>query len=160
MTYTIFVLATGCCECTGSVAPMLGGGHGWLQGQYGLMADNLLSARLVLANGSAISVSDTEHADLFWALKGAGHNFGIVTSFEYKVYDRTRENENFALETLIFTGDKLEDVFTEANQMLLTRPVELTWFAMLFPVPDVDPVKVRSVRFCDVETVVADEYSP
>jgi hypothetical protein len=160
MTYMIFYAATGCCECTGSAAPMLGGGHGWLQGQYGLMADNLVSARLVLANGSAITVSDTEHADLFWALKGAGHNFGIVTSFEYKIYDRARDNENFALETLIFTGDKLEEVFKEANKMLLDRPVELMWFAMLFPMPDVDPVKVRRGTFRDVGALAANASSP
>lgn len=122
---------------------MLGGGHGWLQGLYGLMADNLLSARLVLANGSAITVSDCEHADLFWALRGAGHNFGIVTSFQYRVYDRTKYNDNFALETMIFTGDKLEDVYTEANKMFTDRPVELTWFGMLFPMPAIVPDKVR-----------------
>jgi FAD/FMN-containing dehydrogenase len=121
---------------------MLGGGHGWLQGQFGLSADNLLSARLVLANGTAITVSDVEHSDLFWALKGAGHNFGIVTSFQYRVYDRTKDNENFALETMIFTGDKLEDIYTEANKMFAERPVELTWFSMLFPMPAMDPDKV------------------
>ena len=111
-------------------------------GQYGLMADNLLSAHLVLGNGTAITVSDKEHVDLFWALKGAGHNFGIVTSFKYKIYDRTKENENFAIETLIFTGDKLEEVFEQANKLLVNRPVELTWFSMFMPMPNVDTEKV------------------
>ena len=121
---------------------MLGGGHGWLQGQYGLMADNLLSARLFLANGTAITVSDKEHSELLWALRGAGHNFGIVTSFEYKVYDRTEENENWAIETLIFSGDKLEELFTLANDIAANRPEELTWFSMFFPVLDIDPNNV------------------
>ena len=112
-------------------------------GQYGLMADNLLSANLVLANGSAITVSNTEHSELFWALKGAGHNFGIVTSFEYKIYDRTNENEDFAIDTLIFTGDRLEEVYEQANKLLVNRPVELTWFSMFMPMPHVDPEKVR-----------------
>ena len=111
--------------------------------QYGLMADNLLSARLILANGSAITVSNSEHSELFWALKGAGHNFGIVTSFSYKIYDRTAENENWAVDTMIFTGDKLEEVFEQANKLLVDRPVELTWFSMFMPMPDVDPEKVR-----------------
>ncbi|KAH6678178.1 hypothetical protein B0J14DRAFT_316655 [Halenospora varia] len=52
---------TGFCECTGTVAPLLGGGHGILQGLHGLLADNLLSARLVLANGTAITVSSESH---------------------------------------------------------------------------------------------------
>ena len=110
--------------------------------QYGLMADNLLSARLILANGSAITVSNSEHSELFWALKGAGHNFGIVTSFSYKIYDRTEENENWAVDTFIFTGDKLEEVFEQANNLFVDRPVELTWFGMFMPMPDVDPEKV------------------
>ena len=112
-------------------------------GQYGLMADNLLSAHLVLANGTAITVSDKEHAELFWALKGAGHNFGILTSFDYKIYDRTKENENFAIDTLIFTGDKLEEIYDQANKLLVNRPVELTWISMFMPMPHVDPGKVR-----------------
>src|SRR5690349_13601710 len=62
---------SGGCDCTSFTGPMLGGGHGILQGQYGFLADNLVSARVVLANGTAISVSGAEHADLFWGLRGA-----------------------------------------------------------------------------------------
>lgn len=54
------VQVTGACECVGLVGPLLGGGHGYLQGFYGLLSDNLISARLVLANGEAISVSAAE----------------------------------------------------------------------------------------------------
>ena len=123
---------------------MLGGGHGWLQGQYGLLADNLISARLVLANGTAVTASGQENPDLFWALRGAGHNFGILTSFEYKIYDRTPQNENWWLETFIFTGDKLEDLYAEVNkQMEVEEPVELARWSMFFPIPDIDPEKVR-----------------
>jgi FAD/FMN-containing dehydrogenase len=64
---------------------MLGGGHGLLQGHYGLLSDNLISARMVLANGTAVTVSSESNPDLFWAIRGAGHNFGIVTEFEYKI---------------------------------------------------------------------------
>lgn len=137
---------TGACECTGMVAPMLGGGHGWLQGRDGLLADNLISARLVLANGSAITVSETEHPDLLWALKGAGHNFGIVTSFEYQIEDRTPETEMWSWELFIFRHDQLRDVYELANGMLGgsmgEQPVELSHWSYFLRMPDVDPVNV------------------
>lgn len=138
---------TGSCECTGVVPPMLGGGHGWLQGRHGLMADNLVSASLTLANGTTIRVSENERADLFWGLRGAGHNFGIVTEFEYRIHDHTAENENWAYETMFFGQDKLEEVFEVANAMIGgsvgTQPVELVHWAYFGRLPQVDPVEVR-----------------
>ncbi|KAF2214235.1 hypothetical protein CERZMDRAFT_6798, partial [Cercospora zeae-maydis SCOH1-5] len=59
----------------------LGGGHSMLQGQHGFAADNLVSACLVLVNSTAITMSRTSHPELSWALRGAGHISGIVTSF-------------------------------------------------------------------------------
>ncbi|PPJ56538.1 hypothetical protein CBER1_03926 [Cercospora berteroae] len=100
----------GACDCTGAVAPMLGGGHGWLQGRYGLMADNLVSAKLVLGNESLVEVSAHQHEDLFWGLRGAGHNFGIVAEFVYKIYDVTEENRDWAYEQFYFEEEKLEEV--------------------------------------------------
>ncbi len=72
----------------------------------------------MLANGSAVTVSTTSHPDLFWALRGAGHNFGIVTSMEYRVYDRTPENEKWSLEFLIFQETELENVLQKLNAMM------------------------------------------
>jgi hypothetical protein len=128
---------------------MLGGGHGWLQGRQGLLADNLISARLVLANGSAITVSETDHTDLFWALRGAGHNFGIVTSFEYKIVDRTPETEMWSWEQFIFRHDQVRDVYSLANAMLggsvSEQPVELVHWSYFFKIPDIDPENVSLV---------------
>jgi hypothetical protein len=128
---------------------MLGGGHGWLQGQQGLLADNLISLRLVLANGSAITVSESEHEDLFWALRGAGHNFGIVTSFEYKIVDRTPETEMWSWEQFIFRHDQVRDVYALANAMLggsvSEQPVELVHWSYFFKIPDIDPENVSRV---------------
>ena len=125
---------------------MLGGGHGILQGRHGLMADNLISARLVLADGKAITVSEKENADLLWGLKGAGQNFGIVTSFEYKIYDRTPENENWAYHIMIFTGEQLEDLYEVLNSQLGSE-VELFHFSFFAFVPDIDPNKVSHLFF-------------
>jgi hypothetical protein len=128
---------------------MLGGGHGWLQGRQGLLADNLISARLVLANGSAITVSETDHTDLFWALRGAGHNFGIVTSFEYKIVDRTPETEMWSWEQFIFRHDQVRDVYSLANAMIggsvSEQPVELVHWSYFFKIPDIDPENVSLV---------------
>jgi hypothetical protein len=128
---------------------MLGGGHGWLQGRQGLLADNMISTRLVLANGSAITVSETDHTDLFWALRGAGHNFGIVTSFEYKIVDRTPETEMWSWEQFIFRHDQVRDVYSLANAMLggsvSEQPVELVHWSYFFKIPDLDPENVSLV---------------
>ena len=65
----------------------LGGGYGWLSTLYGLTCDNLVSADVVTAEGRLVRASEDENADLLWALRGAGANFGVVTSYELKVYD-------------------------------------------------------------------------
>jgi FAD/FMN-containing dehydrogenase len=122
----------------------MGGGHGWLQGRYGLVSDQLISARAVLANGTAITVSETEHADLFWGIRGAGHNFGIYTEIKIKIYDRTPEQDEWAAEGFVYTQDKLEKLFGIMNEWLESpnRPVELTHYGIFAFNPDIDPEKV------------------
>lgn len=65
----------------------LGGGYAWISTKYGLACDSLISAEVVTADGRVVTASEDENADLLWALRGAGANFGVVTSYEFKLYE-------------------------------------------------------------------------
>ena len=69
------------------IGATVGAGVGPYQGLYGLIIDALLSVRVVTASGEIVTTSNDEHQDLFWAIRGAGANFGIITSATYKVFD-------------------------------------------------------------------------
>lgn len=124
------------------MGPGLGGGHGWLQGRHGLISDQYVSMKVVTASGKKIVVDAND--DLFWAMKGAGHNFGIVTSITSKIYDVV--NPNYALTQLFFTGDKVADVYRVANEQWYAAgkkmPVNLINWDYWFFDPTIDPTGV------------------
>ncbi|KAI5837100.1 hypothetical protein DFP73DRAFT_569399 [Morchella snyderi] len=125
--------STGGCDCVGFLGATLGGGHGRLQGLHGLMIDNLLSAQLTIATGETITVSNTSNPELFWGLRGAGQNFGIITEATYRIYDATNGGVQFAAD-IVYETTLLPEVFKALNSYVV--PAETTILTLFF----VDPV--------------------
>ncbi|KAL7944096.1 hypothetical protein V8C42DRAFT_358776 [Trichoderma barbatum] len=109
-----YIVPTGSNGCVGLLGPALGGGLGRYQGQYGLISDNFVSLNVVLANGTTSTVSATSNSDLFWAMQGAGHNFGIVTSAYIKIYPQ--KGNTWHYHNYVWSQDKLEEVFGALNK--------------------------------------------
>ncbi|KAL4878837.1 hypothetical protein BJY04DRAFT_208969 [Aspergillus karnatakaensis] len=128
----------GVCECVSYLGPALGGGHGVLQGKYGVAADQLLSVNIVTADGVLRTVNEDNEEDLWWALRGAGHNFGIVTSVTSKIYDVPHDGL-WAYEQLLFNGDHVEELFERFNELLKTQPPGFLVWTYLLRVPPLDP---------------------
>lgn len=87
-----------------------------MQGRYGLAADQLVEASVVLADSSALLVSEQRHSDLFWALRGAGHNFGIVTEMKYKIHD-VPDNNTWTFVEMNFGINQTKELFEAMNTL-------------------------------------------
>ncbi|MFD5078920.1 FAD-binding oxidoreductase [Streptomyces sp. NPDC058371] len=132
-----FGLATpaGIMSTTGVGGLTLGGGHGHLTRKYGLTADNLLSADVVLADGGFVTASEKEHADLFWALRGGGGNFGVVTSFTFELHPV----HTVGLGITLWTLDRIQDVLRWYRDFLPQAPDDLNGFFAVLAVPPGPP---------------------
>lgn len=145
-----FGLATpaGIMSTTGVAGLTLGGGHGYLTRRYGLTVDNLLAVDLVLADGSAVTASDSEHPDLFWALRGGGGNFGVATSFTYRLHPV----DTVGLAVTLWAPEHTGDVLRWYRDFLPGAPEELYgFFALLIPPPEPPfPEEVQGRKMCGV----------
>jgi len=127
---------------TGIAGLTLGGGVGFLMGSYGLTCDNLLSADLVTASGELLTASSDENPDLFWGLRGGGGNFGVVTSFEYRLHP-VRE---LLAGLVLYSADAARDALKIFREVTSEAPDELTCaFAMLM-MPDES--RVAAIAAC------------
>jgi FAD/FMN-containing dehydrogenase len=124
-----YQLATtgGVISSTGVGGLTLGGGIGWLMGKHGLSCDNLVSADLVSADGSHLSVSESQNEDLFWAIRGGGGNFGIVTALEFRVHPLQSVHGGL----LLYPRSRAVDLLRRYRDVTRNAPDELTAYAAL-----------------------------
>src|SRR5713226_7414097 len=108
---------------TGAAGLVLGGGTGWLNRLYGLSCDNVEGFTLIVADGSVVHASATENPDLFWALRGGGGNFGVVTEFEVKLHPLT----SVLFGTAMFLGDEIPRVLQSWRDFMPESPDNLRW---------------------------------
>jgi len=129
---------SGFLSSTGVGGLTLGGGIGYLARRFGLTIDNLLSADVVLADGSLVTASESAHSDLFWALRGGGGNFGIVTSFTFRCHDIGDHGTVVAGPVLYDLADTAE-VMRWYRELLPSLPEELDGWIALLTVPPAPP---------------------
>ena len=117
---------------TGISGLTLGGGFGWLTRKYGMTVDNLISAELITADGKKIRVSESENADLFWAVRGGGGNFGVVTQFEFTLHP---VGPQVLAGLMVFPMDDAKQVLRQYREFVASAPEELSVWVVLRQAP-------------------------
>lgn len=132
-----FGLATpsGIVSTTGVGGLTLGGGLGHLTRRFGLSIDNLLEVDVVLADGSFVTASADEHRDLFWAIRGGGGNFGVVTSFKFRLHPV----DTVVAGPMLWPIEQAGDVLRWYRSFILSAPEELSGFFAFLTVPPGPP---------------------
>jgi len=138
----------GTISTTGVAGLTLGGGVGHLTRRYGLTIDNLLSADMVLADGSFITVSEKQNADLFWAIRGGGGNFGVVTSFEFRAHPVQTVHAG----PMLWEMSQAEHVLKWYREFITQAPEELNGFFAFLTVPPVPifPEHLHMRKMCAI----------
>jgi FAD/FMN-containing dehydrogenase len=121
---------------TGVGGLALGGGLGWLMRRHGLTIDSLLAAEVVLADGTLVRAAPGEHADLFWALRGGGGDFGIVTRFEFRGH---RVGPTVLGGMLAYPWERAREALEAGRELMDGAPDELTTFVVLITAPPQPP---------------------
>ncbi|MDW6025863.1 FAD-binding oxidoreductase [Mesorhizobium sp. BAC0120] len=125
-------LPTGINSTTGIAGLTLGGGFGWLTRKFGMTIDNLISADVVRADGQLVKASVTDNADLFWALRGGGGNFGVVTNFEFKLH---RVGPEVLSGLVVHPFADAKKILTAYQPLLSEAPDELTCWSVMRKAP-------------------------
>ncbi len=119
----------------GVIGAALGGGAGYLSRKYGLMADNVISADVVTADGQQVRAASDENADLFWAIRGGGGNFGIVTSLEFRLYE---VGPQVLSGQIIYPFDRAGEHLRFFRDFMAEAPDEFQCYPFCFRVPPID----------------------
>jgi len=135
----------GVISSTGVAGLTLGGGIGWIMGKYGLAVDNLLAVEIVLADGRVVTASEQSHPDLFWAVRGGGGNFGVVTSFQFRLHPVGPTIAGGLAAHPVANAREVLRFFRERTR---TAPDELTMFAGLVHAPDGSNVPLSAILAC------------
>lgn len=155
-----FGLATtgGVVTHTGIAGLTLGGGIGWLMRRFGLTIDNLLSAELVTADGNVMVASEGQNPELFWGLRGGGGNFGIVTSFEYRLHPVGPE---LLCGPVFWSMDDAPDVLRHYREFAADSPREVTTIVNLRKAPPLPivPEETRGRPVCIISMAYAGDPS-
>lgn len=141
---------TGNCNCVGALGAGLGGGYGNLMGLYGFGVDNILSMNVVLPNGNAQTVTPNQ-ADLFWAFRGAGPNFGIVTSATLKSYPVPKAQNTAWLGGLFFTDDKIEALVSAIDKLTLGPKMNVFMYYVTSGPPNFTPTVLATLFYFGTE---------
>ncbi|KAF5555327.1 fad binding domain-containing protein [Fusarium napiforme] len=119
----------GSCPTTGIIGVAFGAGLGRLQGKYGYLHDNMASCKLVLADGSVTIVSEASNPDLFWAIRGAGHNFGVALEATFRVHPQANEGIHYTWD-LEYSLEQCDAVFETLNSVHEDMPMDLAIFVL------------------------------
>jgi FAD/FMN-containing dehydrogenase len=142
----------GVISTTGIAGLTLGGGIGWLMGKHGLACDNLVSVDLVDASGRHLSAGEEENADLFWALRGGGGNFGVVTTFEYQLHPVGAVLGGVLLHPRL----RALDLLSHYRDLTAGAPDELTAYAALMTGPDSTSMAAIALCHCGEDNASAE----
>ena len=145
----------GVISTTGIAGLTLGGGLGWLMGKHGLALDNLVSAEVITAPGDVVRASEKDNADLFWALRGAGANFGVVSWLEYRLHPVGPVTSGIVAHPFA-QARELWRFFRETTASL---PDEVTLFAGLLHAPDGSGTKLAAMIACHTGSLAEGEVA-
>jgi FAD/FMN-containing dehydrogenase len=139
----------GVVSSTGIAGLTLGGGLGWLMGKHALALDNLISAEVVLADGRILTASAEQNPDLFWALRGGGGNFGVVSSLEYRLH---AVGPTVTGGIIAYPFAQAFDVLRHYRDLTASLPDEFTVFGGLVHAPDGSGEKLAAMVMCHCGT--------